>query len=115
MRIWAVAAAVVVLVALPVWIGGAGSDGGATPKSLADTIGCRASYIADTTDEVGVESVGECILGGGQVRLLTFADDDARDNFVKVAKVSGNRYVIGPGFAVEVKSARTESAVKAKL
>jgi hypothetical protein len=114
MRASGIVATVVLLAALPACSGGS-SGGNATPKSLADTIGCTSTYIPDTTDEVGVKSVGDCVLNREQVRLLTFADDDARDDFVKVAKGLGIKYVTGPRFAVEVHSAAVESAVKGKL
>jgi hypothetical protein len=114
MRTWCVVASAVLLAALSA-CSVAGSSGNATPKSLAERIGCGSSYLADTPDDVGVELVGNCTLRGEEVRLLTFGDNKARDKFVKGPKAFGSRYVTGPGFVVEVKSAGTEAAVKAKL
>lgn len=119
MRTWCVVASAVLLAALSACSVG-GSGGYVTPKSLAERIGCGSSYLADTTDDVGVELVGvelvgDCTLRGEEVRLLIFGDDRARDKFVKGPKAFGSRYVTGPSFVVEVKSAGTEAAVKAKL
>ncbi len=86
-----------------------------SPKALADTLGCSSTYAADTTEEIGVEDVGTCQVDGHAVRLLTFANDDARDGFVEIAKGYGSRYVTGPGYAVEADGAAAEKAVRAAV
>lgn len=98
-------------------LAGCSGDGDkpATPKELAGEIGCASTYSATSTDELGVEAVGTCTVSGSEVRLLTFASDEARDTFVEVAKSFGGRYVTGPGYAIEAQSADVETAVQAKL
>lgn len=93
------------------------SSGGSvdSPKALAEKIGCADSYSSGTTEEVGVEAVGQCRVDGKKVRLLTFANNDARDGFVQVAQGFGSRYVTGDKFAVECNDAATEAAVKKSL
>jgi hypothetical protein len=92
--------------------GGAAID---SPKALADELGCADSFHATTTEELGVEAVGECEFSGQTVRLLLFANNDARDTFADVAAGFGGRYVKGDGYLVEVKGAAAEAAVKDKL
>lgn len=104
--------AVLLLVLLAACSGGSSPD---TPKAVADELGCSDSFHATTTDELGVDAVGECDFSGETVRLLTFATNDARDGFVQIASGFGGRYVTGDKFAVEVQSAKAETAVKDKL
>lgn len=49
------------------------------------------------------------------MRLLTFANNDARDNFEEIARQFGARYVKGDGFLVEVPSSTIEDEVENEL
>lgn len=104
------AATLLALLALSACSGGDSAPD--SPKALADTLGCSSTYAADSTEEIGVEAVGTCEVDGYDVRLLTFANDEARDNFVQVAEGFGGRYVTGPGYAVEAEGAAAEKAVR---
>lgn len=104
--------AVVLLALLAACSGGTAPD---TPESLADELGCSDSFQNSSADELGVESAGECRVSGETVRLLMFASDQARDQFVAVAQGFGGRYVTGPAYAVEVQSAKAEADVRAAL
>jgi hypothetical protein len=100
--------AVVLLVLLTACSGGSSPD---TPRALADELGCADSFRSSTTDELGVDAVGEWRVSGETVRLVTVATVDARDGFVAVARGFGGRYVTGPAYAVEVQTATAEAAV----
>ena len=104
--------AAVLLVLLAACSGGSDPD---SPKAIADELGCADTFQPSSTEELGVEAVGECQMSGETIRLLTFATDDARDGFVKVAEGFGGRYVTGPAYAVEVQTAQAEAAVKDAL
>jgi hypothetical protein len=104
--------AVVVVFLLAACSGGESLD---SPEAVAGKLGCADTFSDTSTDELGVEAVGECRVSGETVRILMFASDDARDGFVEVAQGFGSRYVTGDGFAVEVNSAPAEQAVKDAL
>jgi len=95
--------------------GGGGGDATVVPSDVAEEIGCSSSYVDDTTNEIFVESVGECTFNGDEIRLLTFANNEARDNFEEVASGFGGRYVKGDGFLVEVHSAEAADQVETEL
>jgi hypothetical protein len=87
-----------------------------SPKALAEKLGCADTFKMDETEELGVEQVGRCEVDGQEVRLLTFANDSARDQFTEIAEQYGERsYVPGEKFLVEVDTAELETAVKSKL
>jgi hypothetical protein len=73
-----------------------------TPAQVADQLGCGATYQADTTDEIYVQAVGTCDYETyGTTRILTFANDAARDSFVTTAEGFGGQYIKGHNYAIE--------------
>jgi hypothetical protein len=86
-----------------------------TPAALAKRLGCESTYVVDSTDEIAVEAVGICTFEGQEIRLLTFANDEARDTFKEVAEQSGSRYVETKQALVEVEGEAVEKAVQARL
>jgi hypothetical protein len=92
-----------------------GGDKLNSPKAIADTLGCSSSYKNVQTEELGVDQAGSCRFNGQTVRLLTFADSDAQDTFLKIARSFGGRYAEGDGYLVEVKGAAVQKAAEDKL
>jgi hypothetical protein len=73
-----------------------------TPAQVADKLGCGSTFEADSTDEVYVQAVGTCDYQTyGKTRILTFANDTARDSFVTVAEATGGQYIKGHDYAIE--------------
>jgi hypothetical protein len=95
--------------------GGGSGDSTVVPRDVAEEIGCSSSYKDDTTEEFFVEAVGKCTFENEEIRLLTFANNEARDNFEEIARGFGGRYVKGDGFLVEVGSADAADHVEAEL
>jgi hypothetical protein len=73
-----------------------------TPAQVADELGCGDTYQDDTTDEFFVQAVGTCDYETyGTTRILTFADDRARDSFVTTAEGFGGQYIKEHDYAIE--------------
>jgi hypothetical protein len=89
-----------VLAATPVI---AGCRGGAEPAkppdiaTVAAKVGC-ASPTPEPTEEIFVHEAVRCADGR---RVITFGDNDARDNFRKAAQDFGGVYEEGNGYLVE--------------
>lgn len=91
--------------------------GSVSPQQVADRLGC-VGYGDQEAEELFAEKAGGCMVGDSvneNVRILTFANNESRDNFVTMAREFGNRYVVGDLFAVEVESPEAESVVTEKL
>ena len=78
-----------------------GGNGGGTEvqdiNEIAESVGCESPTPAPT-EELYVQDAVECADGS---RVLTFADNQARDDFVEVAEGFGGVYETGDNYAVE--------------
>lgn len=78
-----------------------GGGGGGRPPSITEVakkIGCHSATIEDT-NELYVAQAARCADGS---RVLTFASNQARDNFRKIAEKVGGVYVAeGDGYLHE--------------
>lgn len=84
------------------------------PQAMADELGCD-TFTATTTEELGVREIGTCNLDGKEVRLLTFASNDARDTYVKIASEFGGRYVVKDRQVFTSDDGATVDAINAKV
>lgn len=57
-----------------------------TMTQVAREAGCTDSYTPSS--EVGTKDGGTCTVNGHEVYFYTFADDSARDNWLKAAKAA---------------------------
>ena len=105
------------VLALASGCGGSSSGSNVVPPDVAGAIGCTSTYKDDTTEELFVEAVGTCAFSreGIPIRILTFANNEARDNFEEVASGFGGRYFKGDNFLVEVPSPDIAEQVKNEL
>jgi hypothetical protein len=78
-----IAIAVVILAALA----GCSSPAPLTLAQVATKAGCEGA--ATPGAQVGTTGAAKCTKGGHDLYLYTFADDSARDNWLKVAKNAG--------------------------
>jgi hypothetical protein len=69
---------------------------GVGPNALAGRLACLDTY---REPHVG-DGFGSCELDGVTVHLYTFANNQARDQFIETAKDLGGRYVTGPNYAI---------------
>jgi hypothetical protein len=77
-----------------------GSNGGTEVQDIneiAQSVGCESPTPAPT-EELYVQDAVECADGS---RVLTFANNQARDDFVEVAEGFGGVYETGDNYAVE--------------
>ena len=77
-----------------------GGDGGTEVQDIeeiAESVGCESPTPA-LTEELYVQDAVECADGS---RVLTFANNQARDDFVEVAEGFGGVYETGDNYAVE--------------
>jgi hypothetical protein len=68
----------------------AGCGGGEKPLTMEEVVakaGC--SDAKPTAGQVGTKEAAICTKGGHDIYLYTFADDTARDNWLKIAKAAG--------------------------
>jgi hypothetical protein len=68
-----------------------------TITEIAEQVGCEDPQPA-STEELYVQDAVECADGS---RLLTFASNAARDDFVEIAEHFGGSYETGDRYAVE--------------
>lgn len=77
---------------------GGGSEGGGggevTPSTLASKAGCESSFKTDTTTELYARELGKCTIDGAEVSLYSFASNENRDNWLKVASGFGGLYLV---------------------
>jgi hypothetical protein len=94
MRTTTIAAAALLLAAC----GGGGNDTEVQDiNQVAEEVGCE-NPTPEPTDELYVQDAVRCADGS---RVLTFADNEARDQFVEVAEGFGGVYETGDNYAVE--------------
>jgi len=74
-----------------------GSDEPANITDIAEQVGCENPSPA-STEELYVREAVDCADGS---RVLTFASNEARDNFVEIAEEFGGVYETGDRYAVE--------------
>ena len=110
---------------------GCGGDGQSTRVKLTENLGCSASYVAKSTDALGVEETGTCVYRGSKISIVTFIDNGARNNYVcstcgydadteaaaieSSARGLGSRLVAGDVYLVVVPDAASELAVAEAL
>lgn len=80
------------------------------PSAIAESLGCTG-YADTESDELGVVAAGTCTYEGEGIRILTFATEAARDEFVAMAEGFDLHYVKRPGFVVEAESAEVADVV----
>jgi hypothetical protein len=66
-------------------------------EQIAESVGCESPTPA-STEELYVQDAVECADGS---RVLTFAHNQARDDFVEIAEGFGGMYETGDNYAVE--------------
>ena len=74
----------------------------ASASDLTSKAGCSSSYVAGST-QPGIKDGGKCTVDGVDVYLYTFADDAARDNWLKIASGAGaiGTFGIGPSWVIQ--------------
>lgn len=74
----------------------------ASASELASKAGCSSSFVADSS-QPGIKDGGKCTVEGVDVYLYTFADDTARDNWLKIAKGAGaiGTFGVGPAWVIQ--------------
>jgi hypothetical protein len=92
-RIPALATAALLLAAC----GGNGGTEVQNIEQIAESVGCESPTPAPT-EELYVQNAVECADGS---RVLTFAHNQARDDFVEIAEGFGGVYETGENYAVE--------------
>src|SRR5687767_8988994 len=102
--------AVFIAVALVACGDGSGSAVAQTPRALAEELRC-IGFVVAPTEELFVREAGRCAYEGSNVRIITFADNEARDSFVEAASTLGGIYVVGDRWAVETVTSGTADAV----
>ncbi len=86
-----------------------------TPADLQASVCDQGTYRDSDREEWFVEKAGKCQVDGQEVRLLTFANNEARDNFREVAEGFGGRYVEGERWLIEVPDQDVERTVAARV
>lgn len=95
-----------------------GSDAGSGPsiQSLYDKLSCTNQQTDAAADQTAFTAAsGSCDYKGDTVYVSTFTTNEARDNFLKVAKASGGRYDVGDRFIVYGNNPSTADALKSDL
>lgn len=117
MRRHIITTAIAAAAALTACGGGSGSSSPASPKVLADKIGCTG-YSTDDQTELFVRNQGSCTLGDSTLTIYTFTSSDDRDKWVKAAAAFGSSaQVVGSDWIVLPDGGDTDAAaaaVKAK-
>jgi len=74
----------------------------ASASDLASKAGCSSSYVAGSS-QPGIKDGGKCTVDGETVYLYTFADDSARDNWLKIARGAGaiGTFGVGPAWVIQ--------------
>lgn len=86
--------------------------GGLDPRELAERIGCTA-YSPVFADRVG-EILGSCRLQGRQLRLFSFADQEAQQAYLDTHR-DQSLYVVGDVWAVRVPSRALAELVRQRI
>ena len=110
---------------------GCDGDGQSNRAKLTERLGCSASYLAKSTDGLGVEETGNCVFRGAKVSIVTFVDNGARNNYVcstcgynadtevgaveSASRALGSRFVAGDRYLVGVPDLATEQAAREAL
>jgi hypothetical protein len=110
---------------------GCAGDEKSTRVELTENLGCDASYVAKGSDALGVEETGDCMFRGVTISITTFADNDARNNYVcstcgydgeteaatieSAARGLGTRLVAGDRYLVNVPDRATEDGARDAL
>lgn len=91
-------AGIVVMIAGALTFAGcaAGAKDYSSAADLAKAASC-SGYQKDSEPEMFVQEQGNCQIDGKDVVVYVFADNTARDNWVKVAKAAGASGYIGEG------------------
>lgn len=95
-----------------------GNDAGTGPsiQSLYDKLSCTNQQTDAAADRTAFTAAsGSCDYNGDTVYVSTFTTNEARDNFLKVAKASGGRYDVGDRFIVYGNNPSTADALKSAL
>lgn len=110
---------------------GCGDDGPSNRVKLTESLGCSTSYVAKSSDVLGVEDLGECQFRGASISIVTFVDNGSRNNYVcstcafnadtearaieSTARGLGGRFVAGERFLIGVPDWASEQAVREAL
>lgn len=78
---------IAVAVILAAALAGCSSPAPLTLAQVATKAGCEGTPTPGS--EVGTKEAAKCTVGGHDVYLYTFADDSARDNWLKIGKSAG--------------------------
>jgi hypothetical protein len=74
-----------------------------TSQEAATNAECKG-FTPDESLELYVKDSGRCVLNGAELHVLTFSTNEARDNYIRIAKQFGGRYFYGDGLAVTSES-----------
>lgn len=91
-----------------------GGGGEVRAEAMASDLGCSEFGLA-STEELGVREKGTCELSGQKVSLYTFATNEARDTWVKIASGFGGRYVVKDRQVFSSDDSATVDAIKDKV
>ena len=110
---------------------GCSGDGKSNRVELTESLGCATSYVAKTSDALGVEETGDCVFRGVKISITTFVDNGARSNYVcstcgfdgdteaaaieSAARGLGTRLVAGDRYLVGVPDRATEQGARDAL
>ena len=116
MRLLAVTAGAVILLA---GCGGSSSGSGgsaSTPQSVASSIGCTGLAVTSSS-ELYVKGLQTCQVGGKDVSVYTFASKTDADNWFNIAKgfVGEAKLRVGDTLIVSADDTVTADAIRAKL
>lgn len=96
---------------------GGGGSAGSTPESVATTIGCTGLASA-SSQELYVQGLKTCQVGGEDVSIYTFASKTDADNWYAVAKGfigEGKLFRVGDTIIVSADGTGAADAIRGKL
>lgn len=77
-----------------------------TPAALAEAVGCRNLQMSSQQEEVfAARSQATCQVGGKQIYLIIFADNEQRNRFVNTSDVFGRPRLLGDAWVITGKAA----------
>ena len=113
-----------------IFLGGCG-DRKSNRVEVTDSLGCSTSYVAKSTEVLGVEEMGTCEFRGSEISIVTFRDNASRNNYVcatcgynvtteageieSTARRLGGRFVAGDRYLVQVPDWVSEQGAREAL